>query len=143
MGSFSQCTCLESLAIRRRTIMKLGIISLFLAASFLSSLNCRNSAIGMIKRIGNNARHYPKGFVVPAKWIRTLFGLKKHSIIPRYLYFELIMSLIFAALCPINILICIVTDWYTVPGILLMIHCCLIIVNLLFFAIMTLIVEKK
>ena len=118
-------------------------VFLFLGIAILSSLSCRNSAKGMIKEIGTNSPHYPKGYIVPAKWARTVFMLKQQSI-PRYLYFELILSLFFAALGPVNLLICIISDYSArIVGILVMLHVCLIIVDTIVFAITSSFMKKK
>ena len=117
--------------------MDLGYIFMFLGISILSSLNCKNSAIGMIERIGKNSRHYPKGYTKPAKWVRTLFKIKQREI-PRYLYFELIISLIFALIGPINLIICIAVNCTPdVVGILVMLHVCLVIINMFCFSILS------
>ena len=116
---------------------------MFFGLSFLSSMSCRNSALGMIKQIGSNSLHYPKRYIVPAKWARTVFKLTQH-LIPRYLYFELILSLFFAALGPVNLIICIILDCSAnIVGILIMIHISLVIVNMIFFAIITSLMKKK
>ena len=39
----------------------------------------------MIERIGIDVHRYPKGYVKPARWIKSLFKIKQRSI-PRYLW---------------------------------------------------------
>ena len=118
-------------------------IILFLSISILSSATCKNSAIGMIERIGTYSKYYPKWYIAPAKWVRTIFKIKQR-LIPGYLYFELILSLVFAALGPVNLIICIIVDFSTnVVGILVMIHCCLILVEMIIFSVMSFIMKKK
>jgi hypothetical protein len=117
--------------------MDFGYVFMFLGISILSSLNCKNSAIGMIKRIGINlnSRHYPRGYTNPAKWVRALFKIKQR-VIPRYLYFQLILSLIFALMGPINLIICITTGCDPdIVGILVMLHCCLVLIDTIYFSI--------
>ena len=122
--------------------MDSGYIFIFLGISILSSINCKNSSIGMIKKIGMNSIYYPKGYIVPGKWIKTVFKLTQR-LIPRYFYFELILSLFFAALGPINIMICLIADGSTnVVGVLIMIHICLVIVNTIFFSITSSLMKK-
>ena len=122
--------------------MDFGYVFMFLGISILSSLNCKNSAIGMIERIGINSRHYPKGYANPAKWIRSLFKIKQR-VIPRFLYFQLILSLVFALMGPINLIICIAVDCSPdIVGILVMLHCCLIIIDTIYFAIMSFLLGK-
>lgn len=123
--------------------MDRGYILIFLGISFLSSMNCKNSAIGMIERIGTNSPHYPSWYIVPAKWVRTIFKLTQR-LIPRYLYYELILALFFAALGPVNLMICTIADGSAnIVGILIMIHSCLIIVNMIIFSIISLLMKKK
>ena len=116
---------------------------MFLGISILSSMNCKNSAIGMIERIGTNTTRYPKGYIAPAKWVRTLFKVKQHFI-PRYLYFELILSLFFAGLGPINLMICAIVDCAPdIVGILVMLHICLVVFNMIFFSILSSVLKKR
>ena len=123
--------------------MDSGYIFVFLGISFLSSMSCRNSAIGMIERIGTKSLHYPKRYIAPAKWVRTVFKLKQR-LIPRYLYFELILSLFFAVLGPVNLMICIIVDCSAnIVGILIMLHVCLILVDMIFFSIISYLIKKK
>ena len=116
---------------------------MFLGISILSSMNCKNSALGMIERIGTNTKHYPKGYIAPAKWVRRLFKVKQ-LFIPRYLYFELILSLFFAGLGPVNLMICILVDCAPdIVGILVMLHICLVIFNMIFFSISSSLLKKR
>lgn len=122
--------------------MDFGYIFMFLGISILSSMNCKNSSIGMIESVGKTSRHYPKWYIRPARWVRKLFNIKQHEI-PRYLYFELFLSLFFALLGPINLIICAATHCNPgVVGILIMFHACLIIINMVFFSIMSLLLKR-
>ena len=117
--------------------MDFGYVFMFLGISILSCLNCKNSAIGMIERLGINSRIYPKGYINPAKWVRQLFKLKQ-SVIPRYLYFELILSLVFALIGPINLIISVAVDCDPdIVGMLVMFHICLVIINMIYFSILS------
>lgn len=108
-------------------------IFIFLGIAVLSCMDCRNSAVGMIKEIGTNSRYYPKHYIIPKRWMQTLFHIKQHAI-PRYLYFELLLSLFFLTLGLLNIVICIaVTFDKSITSILIMFHACLIIGNMIFF----------
>lgn len=116
---------------------------MFLGMSALSSINCRNSAIGMIEELGTNLPRYPKGYVNPAKWVRTLFKINQR-LIPRFLYFELILSLFFALLGPISLIICVIVDCAPrIVGLLVMFHACLIISNTIFLSIWSLTIKKQ
>lgn len=123
--------------------MDIGYIFMFLGISFLSSVNCMTSTIGMIVQIGTNSRYYPMRYVAPARWVKSVFNLKQ-NLIPRYLYFELVLSLIFAVLGPINLIICVVVDCaLDVVGVLVMFHICLVILNMAFFSIMSSIFKRQ
>lgn len=122
--------------------MDFGYIFMFLGIAILSSMNCKNSSIGMIESVGKTSRHYPKWYIRPARWVRKLFNIKQHEI-PRYLYFELFLSLFLALLGPINLIICAATHCNPgVVGILIMFHACLIIINMVFFSIMSLLLKR-
>jgi hypothetical protein len=123
--------------------MDFGYVFMFLGISILSSLSCKNSAIGMIERLGTNSRRYPKGYITPAKWVRTLFRIKQRFI-PRFLYFELILSLFFVFLGPINLMICVISDCAPdIVGILVMFHICLVIFNLAIMIIFTILLKRQ
>ena len=123
--------------------MAFELIFFYLGATVLSCMDCRNSAVGMIKEIGINSRYYPKHYIIPKRWMKNLFHIK-HRVIPRYLYFELLVSLFFLSLGLINIVISIVVGSdKSITGILVMFHGCLIIVNLIFFLIMSWLFKKK
>lgn len=108
------------------------IVLLFLGIALLSSLTCRNAALGMIPEIGRVARFYPKHYVSPPRWFRKCFDVRQ-SAIPRFLAAELWLSLLFAALGPINAAIAAATGFHkTVVGILVMIHVCLILAECAF-----------
>lgn len=123
-------------------------IFIFLSLSILSSLRCRNIAIKQSETIGVRtwSPYYPKWYILPPRWIRKIFNLKKR-LMPKFLFFELIMSLIFAALAPINLIISASVTLADLPrsiiGILIMIHVCLIIVNEIFIIIMSFIMQRK
>ena len=115
---------------------------LFLGISFLSSQTCKNLAIGLIEDHQTNLRRHPERYIRPARWIRKLFKLEQH-LIPRYLYFELIVSLVFALLGPINLIIFGVADCSpSVGGPLVMIHVCLIFINFIYLSIMWFVMKK-
>lgn len=124
--------------------MDFGFIFMFLGISMLSSMSCKNSAIEMIKREGGYSPHYPKRYyIAPAKWARSLFKIK-YCFIPRYLYFELILSLFFAVLGPMNLIICAIVDCAPdIVGILVIIQICLIICNEVCFLIAALLFRRK
>ena len=113
--------------------MDAGYILIFLGISALSSLSCRNSAIGMI----NRTRENQKCSVTTPHWLKVLFGIRRRYI-PRYLCFELLLSLVFAMLGPINLVIFAISGFSAdIAGVLVMIHVSLIILNEITFTIIT------
>ena len=123
--------------------MDLGCIYVYLGIAVLSFLTFKNLAVGQIEEIGISSRYYPKHYITPKRWIRNIFHIKKHKI-PRYLYFELLLSLFFLALGPLNIVICVAVDGDKfISGMLVMFHSGLILINMIFIAIMTLLYFKR
>ena len=118
-------------------IMNFGVLSLFLCISTLSYYNCRNSAVQMIKKrpISNTT---PANWICTTpNWLKIMFKIDKRQI-PKYLYLELILSLVFATLGPACFLIFLISDCSMyVVGILVMLQASLIIINLAYFSIMT------
>ena len=123
--------------------MDISLFFAFIAYTLLSYFNCRNSTIGMINEIGINNRFYPKRYMTLPRKMRRLFSIN-NKLIPKYLFCELIISIIFVALGPIYIIIylCYNGD-NSVGGILLLFHSGLIIINLIFFTIMSTIYKRK
>ena len=118
-------------------------IIIFFALSFLSWLSTRNRALLMIKEISSNSKYYPKWYTLPAKWIRKNFKLNDRFI-PKYLYFELIISLVYIALGPINLVIAIATSFSpTVVKILVLHHSAWIALSTINFVIMSIIMKKR
>ena len=122
--------------------MDFGSIFMFLGIALLSGLSCKNAAIGMIGQINTVSRYYPKHYMAPGRRMKKLFKLSQR-VIPRYLYFELLLSLFFFLLGPLNIVI-----WMafhcgkTAAAILVMVHVCLILLNLVFFLITSLLFKR-
>ncbi len=123
--------------------MSLEVIYIYCIMAVASFLTFKNATVGLIEEIGISSRYYPKHYITPKRWIRNIFHIKKHKI-PRYLYFELLLSLFFLALGPLNIVICVAVDGENfVSGMLVMFHSCLIIINSIFLAVMTLLYKRK
>lgn len=141
--SVSRCSRMETLVRLEVRIMDLGCIYVYLGIAVLSFLTFKNLAVGQIEEIGISSRYYPKHYIKPKRWIRNIFHIKKHKI-PRYLYFELLLSLFFLALGPLNIVICVAVDGDKfISGMLVMFHSGLILINMIFIAIMTLLYFKR
>ena len=116
---------------------------MYFCFSLLSSLRTRNSAIGLISEIGTVSRYYPKWYIAPARWVKRLFKIKRR-LIPRFIYFELFLSLFYAALCPINTLICVIAGFDPfVSSLLVWIHAALSIFETVFIVVMSHIMKKQ
>ena len=121
------------------------LIFFYLGATVLSCVSCRNSTVGMIKEIGitPRSRYYPKHYITPKRWMRNIFHIKQR-VIPRYLYFELLVSLFFLILGLLNtvLFIAVVCD-KSITGILIISHICLITINMIFFSIMSWVFKRE
>lgn len=123
--------------------MDLGWIYVYLGIAVLSFLTFKNLAVGQIEEIGISSRYYPKHYITPKRWIRNIFHIKEHKI-PRFLNFELLLSLFFLTLGPLDIVIYAAVDGDKfISGMLVMFHMCLIIINSIFLAVMTLLYKRK
>ncbi len=82
------------------------VIILYSSVTFLASWDCGDMTVKRIKEIGINhrSRYYPKHYITPKRWMRKLFDIKQR-VIPRFLYFELFVSLFYVILGLINIVI--------------------------------------
>jgi len=115
----------------------------FLGISILSSASAKNSAIGMIEQLRTYLPCYPKGYVTPAKWVRRIFKIRQRMV-PRYLYFELLLSLFYAILGPLNLLVCLFTNCNKkIVALLVIVHCSLIIVEAICDFIIPFILKQK
>lgn len=118
-------------------------IYLYSALAFLSCVSFRNTTVALIEEIGISSRYYPKHYITPKRWIRNIFHIKKHKI-PRYLYYELLLSLFFLMLGLFNIVVCIVTDGEAfITGVLVMVHFCLAGVFIILFLIVGALYKRK
>ena len=123
--------------------MSLEGIFLYSIMAVGSFLAFKIAAMELMEEIGISSRYYPKHYVAPKRWIKNIFHIKKHRI-PRFLNFELLLSLFFLALGPLNIVICVAVDGENfVSGMLVMFHSGLILINIIFIAIMTLLYFKR
>ena len=123
--------------------MDIAYTILYLGFSILSYLNCRNSAVGMMNDIGINTRYYPKHYISLPKWMKKHFHIAQRQI-PRFLYFELWLAIFFGCSGPVNTVVYISTGYdRNVIGIILLIHCCVIILNMVFFAVMSTVYKKS
>ena len=109
------------------------VITIYLGVTFLASWNCRNLTVEMIKEIGINhrSRYYPEHYITPKRWMRKLFDIKQR-VIPRFLYFELFVSLFYVILGPLNIVITIAVGVDTnIASILFLSYLGLLMVNVI------------
>lgn len=117
--------------------MDFAFACVLLGFSALSFFNCRNSTVRMIKEIGTDSRYYPKRYASTKGWMKKTFHIRQ-QVIPKYLFFEFYMALVFAILEPFNLIIyCVTNGSKTVLGIGILVHTCLIVVNMFFFVLMS------
>ena len=121
--------------------MDIRHIFLFLGVSFLFGLHCKNSTIGMMEEVGVFPLCHPKRYIVTPNWVRKVFKIK-HRFIPRYFYFRLILSLFYATLGPVNLIVLMVAG-ADLGGILLMCNVCLYLIDVIVFIIISSIMKKK
>ena len=121
-------------------------VFIFLSLSIMSFLTCKNSALGYIEDIGIHESLYPEHYISPANWIRKVFKIRQTRI-PTFLCIELVIAIAFAAMGPVNILISIFILLLgyrrEIIGILIMIHVCLIIFDLVYRAVMVTYFKNK
>ena len=123
--------------------MSLEGIYIYCIMAVSSFLAFKIAAMKLIEEIGISSRHYPKHYVAPKRWIRNIFHIKEHKI-PRFLNFELLLSLFFLTLGPLDIVIYAAVDGDKfISGMLVMFQMCLIIINSIFLAVMTLLYKRK
>ena len=97
----------------------------------------------MMQTLGVDTQRYPNRYIKPARWVRKLFQIKQR-VVPRYLYFQLFLSLFYAALFPINLIICIVVNRApNVVGILLWFHVGLLLVDRIIFLTVIFFMQRK
>ena len=128
-GAFSGRSCFYG-RINRGHCLYLFVYLMFTVVIYR---DCRNLALIRIKDIGiiHRSRYYPKHYITPKRWMRKLFDIKQR-IIPRFLYFELFVSLFYVILGPLNIVITIAVGVDTnIAGILFMSYLGLIMVNVI------------
>lgn len=121
------------------------VIILYSSVTFLASWDCGDMTVKRIKEIGINhrSRYYPEHYITPKRWMRKLFDIKQR-VIPRFLYFELFVSLFYVILGLINIVITIAVGVDTnIAGILLLSYLGLIMVNVIYHCIMSHRFKKK
>ena len=97
----------------------------------------------MMKEIGTVSRYFPKHYMAPPKWMRRFFQIRQR-VIPRFICFEMLVSLFFLILGLLKIVIFIAVGYdKSTAGILIMFHNCLVIINMLFSGIMSLLYKRK
>lgn len=62
----------------------------------------------MIDRVGIPADYRPKEFIEPSQWMRKLFKIRKRVIL-KFCWVELHIVVFYALMCPINMLITIIS----------------------------------
>ena len=93
---------------------------LFLLISIFTFTGSKRSALRMIKTIGIYPELYPKGYKKPVKWMKKLFKIQEW-VIPWFAYYELMFSILFLILGPVNIFISrVFLDVPNIVGVLIM-----------------------
>ncbi len=107
-----------------------------LAYSLLAFFSCRNMTLRMIEKIGINCKFYPQKFIVLPFKTRKIFKINQKTI-PRYLFFELFLSIFFLLLGPINLIFLFAFKTKETAGILILFQSCLIVINIFYFSVMS------
>ena len=94
----------------RGKAMVLSGIVFFFGFSVLGFLTCKNSALGMTKRISRKEKYYPRKYAAPPCIIKKFFRISKAPI-PKFLLTELYFSLLFLILAPVSTLLCFISGW--------------------------------
>lgn len=84
--------------------MVFRLVQYYVFISTWISLGFLVSAVRMIKKIGLSSKYYPERYIEPKRWMKKLLKIKLKSI-PRFLYFELVSTVIFAVCFPIVIVL--------------------------------------
>ncbi len=79
-------------------------ILIFGILSFMGWYGCVFTTKRLIQQGGLNEKYWPKRYVMPNRKIRRLYGLKKREI-PKWCYYQLILSFVYIALFLINFLL--------------------------------------
>lgn len=67
----------------------------FPACSFVISFFFINSALTLIREVGIKPQFYPKHYIIPARWMRRVFGISTPKIL-KFTYFLFTLALIYA-----------------------------------------------
>ena len=67
----------------------------FPACSLVVSIFFINSALTDIKEVGIKSKFYPKHYVVPARWMRRMFGVSSPTIL-KSSFFQFVLALVYA-----------------------------------------------
>ena len=123
--------------------MDLKLLFMFLGISLLSFWKFKNVTQEMIKEIGINKRFFPKHYVHPNRVIKRFFKIKQRKI-PKYLYIEAYITIIFSCLWVPNVIITYISSFNkTVMGMLVMLHILLIIVNCIYLMFFSSVFNKR
>lgn len=122
--------------------MTFSHIMIFVTIAVLGRIQWGTLAVYTIDEIRTHSRYYPKAYMLTPRWVKKRCNVKQ-QLIPKYLYFEILLSRFYIVMCPINLIICIITKCdVNAVYILLMFQVCLTIMNLIFFVITTFIFKR-
>jgi len=133
---------LDSFFIWERRVNNMNEIVVILVQYVLFHCFFKNSAINMIDDVKTSFRFYPKHYLLPPRWIRKLYGLKKKEI-PKYLLYRLYVSLAFLLLIPINIFVLLISQINPFfSSIMILMPCVYIVLDSFIFIIVSRIFKK-
>jgi hypothetical protein len=116
---------------------------MYIYLSGITFFATKNMAKRRIDEIGTYSLHYPRWYINTPRWTKRCFGINKSSI-PRYLYAELIVSLFFLCMGPINIVVFIISNYnQKIGSFLVCLHHLLAVIVIAFDCIMTFIIKKE
>ena len=99
--------------------VKFKLLSAFLMLLVSLGLyrSCRSTTKIEIEDIKTNLKYFPKHYIMPPRWIRKHFNLRK-AYIPKFLLFRLYLAISFLILGPISAIICLIIkpNWYFVQA---------------------------
>lgn len=84
-------------------------ILIFGILSFMGWYGCVFTTKRLIQQSGLNKKYWPKRYIMPNRKIRKIYGLKKREI-PKWCYYQLMLSFVYVALLEISLLFYLILD---------------------------------
>ena len=86
-----------------------SVILIFGIISFMGWYMCTFSTKKIIKEVGFHKKYYPKRYIMPSRKMRRFFNLNKREI-PKWIYFEFLMSFVYIILFLVSTLSYLLSD---------------------------------